>query len=436
MKADRYKHIALLFILIIVQMGLVKAQDKTQSINLETVLQIGGANNLTIQEYKLRQALALAKHTKAKEWWLPDVYFGTSVHQLWGSAMNGDGRFFTEVNRQNFWTGFGLNASWNFGDAIFKEDAAELKTQAAVYTTEVEKNKALVEVVQTYYDFLTAQLHYNAYEALSLEADTIARQIEIQVQAGIRYTSDALLAKSNYNHLRVEMLKAKTRYNNKSASLVRILNLDPNVKLVGMDSVLIPIELVSSESLRTPLESAYTSRPELQSMDLTLQSIHIEKKTTTTGLWLPELRVGTYGSYFGDVIQPLNPTSEVNVSLLWKIPLGRAVYGGDLKRFEMRIQLQENKISQTKSVVNEEVISSKLQITTAKEQLEIAKEGSELSGLALQQSMQRQQLGTVRPFEILQAQEIYIQSRLDYLNAVASFNKAQYAYYVAIGNNL
>ena len=78
----------------------------------------------------------------------------------------------------------------------------------------------------------------------------------------------------------------------------------------------------------------------------------------------------------------------------------------------------------------------KQQIPNAKEQLEIAKEGSELSELALQQNILRQRLGTVRPLEILQAQEIYITSRLDYLKAVAAYNKAQYTYYVAIGNSL
>jgi outer membrane protein TolC len=68
--------------------------------------------------------------------------------------------------------------------------------------------------------------------------------------------------------------------------------------------------------------------------------------------------------------------------------------------------------------------------------MDIAMAGGQFSEQALKQSIQRQQLGIVRPFEILQAQEIYIKSRLDYLKAVSSYNKAQYAYYVAIGNTL
>jgi len=427
---------AIQFILHFGFISLVNAQDKTQPINLETVLQLGGANNLTIEEYRQRQALALANLDKAREWWLPDIYAGTSIHQLWGNAMNGDGNFFTNVNRQNFWGGIGLNATWDFGDGVFKTNGAKLQADASVYLTQSEQNKALLSAIRAYYDFLAAQLYYKAYQQSAAQANTIASQIAIQVEAGIRYQSELLLAKSNYNHMKVEMLNAKTEYNIKSATLMELLNLDPSMILVGTDTVLAPLELVSTENMTASFDSVYQNRPELKSMELTLQSLNAEKRITTTGLFLPELRIDTYGSYFGDVFSPIDPTSEINAALIWKIPVGRLTYGGALKQYNVRIALQENQLAQTKAQVNKEVIVTRQQIAIAKEQMEIAKEGSQLAEEAVQQSIQRQLMGTVRPFEILQAQEIYIKSRLDYLKAVASYNKSQYAYYVAIGNNL
>ena len=41
--------------------------------------------------------------------------------------------------------------------------------------------------------------------------------------------------------------------------------------------------------------------------------------------------------------------------------------------------------------------------------------------------MERQALGIVRPFEVLQTQKIFTESRLDYIKAVATYNKSQYA---------
>ncbi len=416
--------------------GLAKAQDNAQAVNLETVLKLGGANNLTIQEYKQRQKLALANLAKAKEWWLPDIFAGATIHQLWGNAMNSDGKIFTNVDRQSFWGGTGLNATLDFGDGIFKARAAKLKVKASEYLTQAEKNKALLNIIETYYDFLAAQLHYNAYEQLVAEADDLASQIAAQVDAGLRFESELLLAKSNSNHMRVEMLNARTRYYNRSATLVKLLNLDPGMKLVAAETVLAPIELIITQSMDGSFDSAYQSRPELKSMELTLQSLYEEKKTTTTGLLLPELSVNAKGSYFGDVFSPLDATAEFNGALLWKVPLGRLTYGGELKQYNARIALQKIQMKQAIAQVNEEVISAREQILAAKEQTEVALEGSRLGEQALEQSIARQQLGTVRPFEILQAMEIYIKSRLDHLKAASTYNKAQYKLFVAMGNDL
>ncbi len=171
-------------------------------------------------------------------------------------------------------------------------------------------------------------------------------------------------------------------------------------------------------------------------MELMLQSLYEEKKTTTIGLLLPELSVNTKGSYFGDIFNPLDPTAEINGALLWKIPLGRLTSGGELKQYNARIALQKIQMKQTIAQVNEEVISAREQILAAKEQIKVALEGSQLGEQALKQSIERQQLGTVRPFEILQAMEIYIKSRLDHLKAISTYNKAQYKLLVAMGNDL
>ncbi|KKN07812.1 hypothetical protein LCGC14_1063160 [marine sediment metagenome] len=400
-KMKRYinKTIILVVILLAGFSGLAKAQDKTQAVNLETVLKLGGANNLTIQEYKQRQKLALANLAKAKEWWLPDIFAGTTIHQLWGNAMNTDGKIFTNLDRQSFWGGTGLNATWDFGDGIFKAKAAKLKARASVYQTQAEQNKALLNIIETYYDFLEAQLEYKAYEQLVAEAEDLASQIATQVEAGLRFESELLLAKSNSNHMRVEMLNARIQYYNMSAKLVKLLNLEPVMKLVGTETVLAPLELTSTQSMDGPFDSAYQSRPELKSMELMLQSLYEEKKTTTIGLWLPALTASTEGSYFGALFNPLDETAEINGALLWKIPLGRLTSGGELKQHNARIALQKIQMKQARAQVNEEVISAREQILAAKEQIKVALEGSQLGEQALKQSIQRQQLGQFVPLK-------------------------------------
>ena len=443
------KHIALGLFLFLV-LTTAGAQENIRAISLEEVLELGGANHLTIQEYQQRQALALADQAKAREWWLPDLQAGISTHQLSGAAMNGNGRFFLDVKRDNLWGGLGLDARWKPGDGIFKAKAASLNAQAAQYTTAAERNKALLGSIELYYDFLLAQLMQQSYDRLVLEADTLARQIGIQVQAGSRYSSDELLAKSNLSQLKIKMLQAKREQARTSAALAGQLQVEAGVQLIGTDSVLAPLNLQVTPLEMPNFETAWQNRPEFKSRQLKLSALQTEKKTATVGLLLPEIRVGTYAAYFGDLNNPLTPmdpiaypqtnqlypTYELNLAVTWRIPLGSIFYGGDLKQHRAKIQIAETQLAQLQTGARVELISAREQIQLADQQRQIAEEGSGYAKEALEQCIAREALGTARPFEILQAQEMFLKSRLDYLRAVADYNVAQYRLFVALGNNL
>ncbi|MFT6816168.1 MAG: outer membrane protein TolC [Sphingobacteriales bacterium] len=228
-KVKKIRFLLFVLFLITANTNQLTAQD-TVSINLEKVLELGGADNLTIKEYKERQKLSLAELAKAKEWWLPELYAGAQTQQLWGAAMNADGRFFLDVNRQNLWGGLGLNANWDFADGLYNAKSANLRSQASQYMTQAERNQQLLKMIDAYYNLMTAQLNYDAYQKLVVQSDRIIQQIKIQVEGGLRYESELLLAKSNKNHLQVEMLNAKKAYNNASASLKKLLNIEQNIK--------------------------------------------------------------------------------------------------------------------------------------------------------------------------------------------------------------
>ena len=444
------KEIGLLWLLLLfltVNMSKTLAQN-TISVNLEKILELAGADNLTIKEYKERQELSLAEFTKAKEWWLPEIYTGVQTQQLSGAAINSDGRFFLDVNRQNLWTGAGINAKWDFADGIYNAKSANLKNQANKYITEAEHNQQLLQIIYAYYELMTAQQNYNAYQNLVIQSDSIAQQIQIQLESGLIYESELLLAKSNKNHLKIEMFNAKKDYNNTSAALKKLLNIQQNIKIVITDKFLLPLDYTAE--LETLADSIYLNRPEIKANELQFQALKMERKKYTTGLLIPELSIGTYGSYFGRIngnvspmfpdqypeTQQLYPTGALNVSLMWKIPLGALTYQGDKKVYDSKMRLNEIKTKQFKAQISEEIANAKSDLKIAKDQIEIAKEALGFTTKALSQSIERQKIGTAKPFEVFQAQQFFLQAQLDYLEAVSDFNKAQYALKVAKGGNL
>lgn len=431
------------------------AQD-TLRLTLQKVLKIGGANNLTIEAYQEKQALSLAALADAKEWWLPEIYAGVQTQQLWGAAMNADGRFFLDVNRQNLWGGFGLNANWDFADGIYNTKAASLRSQADQYTSQAERNQQLLKIVNDYYDLMVAQLAHKAYQDLVAQSDSIVKQIQLQVENGLRYESELLLAKSKKNRLRVAMLDARKRYNTASAALKRRLNVAQNVELASEDEFLLPLDFTASQpggeqpSLETATEAALRNRPEIKANELQFQALQTARKKYTTGLLIPELNLGTYGSYFGRIngevspmlpaefpnTQQLYPTGALNISLMWEIPLGELVYEGDRKYAAAKMRLKAIEGEQFKARAGEEIANAISDVQLSRAQIETAREALDMTAEALDQSIKRQNRGTAKPFEVFQAQQFFLQAQLDYLKAVGAFNKAQYALKVAKGEVL
>ncbi|MFT5071905.1 MAG: outer membrane protein TolC [Chitinophagales bacterium] len=446
-KVKKIRFLSFVLFLIIANTNQLTAQN-TVPINLEKVLEWGGADNLTIKEYKERQKLSMAELAKAKEWWLPEFYAGIQTQQLWGAAMNADGRFFLDVNRQNLWGGLGLNANWDFADGIYNAKSANLRSQASQYVTQAERNQQLLKIIDAYYNLMTAQLNYDAYQKLLVQSDSIIQQIQIQVEGGLRYESELLLAKSNKNHLKVEMLNAKKAYHNASASLKKLLNIEQNVKLVSVDESLLPLDFTAE--LEAVEDSVYLNRPEIKANELQFQALEAERKKYTTALLIPELNIGTYASLFGRIngnVSPMTPaqypetrqlypTQALNVSLMWDIPLGALTYQGDKKSFDSKIRLNEIEADQINVQVNEEIANANSDLQLGKEQIETAKEGLDFTTEALNQSIERQKLGTAIPFEVFQAQQFFLQAQLDYLKSISAYNKAQYGLKVAKGEDL
>lgn len=405
-------------------------------VNLESVLKLAGANNLTIQEYKLKYQQALAEQSKAKEWWLPDIYFGASTHYLSGAAMNTDGKIFTDVNRNNLWAGLGIGAEIDFNKGYYSLLASKLKAKARQYESIAEKNKMILQAVLVYFDLQAEQLKYVFLQQLVSQSDTLSQQIKIKVDAGLLYQSEYLLSQSNYKHFYISLLQTKVEWQKKSALLANLLNLQNNIMLISADSSFIPLKIIEQKSDTINIKNGFEKRPEFLGLNAELQYFQTLRKTAKQGLLLPKFRIGMDNGAFGAYSAPLYNTYQFNASLIWNLPMGRFTYKGDLKKYDAQILFQQNEIEQFKNQYQQEVSVANSQLQISDEQVKMASDALQSSTEALHQSIERQKFGTAKAFEVFQAQQFYLQMQLDYLKAVSEYNKAQYALKVARGEML
>jgi outer membrane protein TolC len=350
--------------------------------------------------------------------------------------MNADGDIFTGVSRNNLGLGIGASIDVDFSRGNYDLHAAKQHAESVQYWGYAERNQAILQAVHTYFDLQAAQIKQVFLQNMAAESDTLAKQLKIQVGAGLRYPSEYLLAMSNYNHLKIALLQAETERQQHSAVLIDLLNLQGELSLVSADTFLAPIQLAVDTPEISVSQDVIAQRPEYRALQSEVSALQIQRNRADKGFFLPRLRAGVEDGPFGAFGQNFGNTFQINVAAVWTLPLDRLTTRGELQQWDARLASGQNQLGQFANRVKQEVRSVRVQSKGAEDQMAIAREALQLSGEALRQSLERQKLGTVKPFEVFQAQQIFLQAQLDYLNAVIAFNKAQFALKVALGGAL
>jgi len=421
--------------------GIVHSQSQIQSakkiaVNLPAILKLAGANNLTIKQYELQYQLSEARVDKAREWFLPTIQLGPTMHYLNGAAMQTTGVVLKDVTQKELWLGGGFAGTIDFNRGIFDVKAKREESAAVKFETQAQRNGVILDAVSNYYDLMVAQFDYNELLNLSSQADTLTEQIKLQVDAGLRYQSEYLLAQTNADHIRFRLADAEVQMQKKSDALLNILNIDTTAILVSADTGIMPVQIVPGTADTGETNRYIHNRPEYKSIQAELNSIQTERKTTTVGLLLPKFVVGTPDALLGTFGEPYYNTYVIDAGLLWNIPIGRIIYRGDVKTYNAEINIEQNNMQQFGNEVVQQVADARAQIKLSMQQMDFSRRSLSQANMALEQSIEREKLGTVLPFEVFQSEQFYVQAEDDYLKAVSDYNKAEYQLYVAMGNNL
>jgi len=406
------------------------AQDATQSITLDEVMKRAGAESGVVKEFQALYEVAKAEQQVAGQWWIPDLYLGVRYHQLDGAAMNGNGEFFRNVDRENFWAGAGLNVQWDLAQGIYGSKSADLGSESMMFRAQDQKNRAVLSAVEAYLDLSSAQSRVALLEDMEDESGKLLEQIRLQHEGGFLYESEYLLAKANHNRNKLNLRQAEKEMAQASDELIFLIHHDAQT-LRASDEVLAEVEFVTDLSADASAEI----HPLKKSMLAQYESAKAEKDEKTKGLLLPTVGIGNHNGLFGEPVTDLDFTYAINAAITWRIPLADLFGSGEAKVHQQRMALcdvyMENFNFETKRAMN----SARNVWRFSRDQLKLARESMDLTREAWLQSIQRQQLRTAEPYEVYQAQQFYMQSQIDYYQAVVDFNSAQYRYYVAVGNS-
>lgn len=417
-------------------------------LTFEEVLEYAGASNPTIKSLTAKHNQAIARHKAAKAWWLPTIYAGVRAHQLNGAAMNSDGIFFLDVDRQNVWGGVGAQIDWNLGKSIYESKAAKQQAKAVGFMSIAERNKAILAIVHQYFDLQSGQLKVSALKQILLKAEDIVQQLQAHTDAGFTHKSDLLVAKSNLNHQKVVYQQAQVRLLQQSSTLAGSLYLDESTKVIIKDSVYAAVEMVPDSQLvlGSDVNTVLNLRPEYKAQIHQIAAAKEKRNIIAKGMLFPNLYMGVSNGEFGDIDSPtgregveidkLHNTFDFNAALLWRFPLNDILGGGKRKIEQEQIKIEEYALQNMKYQVRTEVDNLTADIKVREENIVLAEESLKYAQEALTQTIERQKLRMAKAYEVFHAQRTYADAQNDYLDAIRNYNKSQYSLYVALGNNL
>jgi outer membrane protein TolC len=216
------------------------------------------------------------------------------------------------------------------------------------------------------------------------------------------------------------------------------------VQLDPVEQTMLPVHLLPPEGPPdAPVDLALRSRPEIAENRSLVQAAVSRVRQSRVSPFVPTVQAGYQagnftGGYTGDPAGFFGTSGgreDFSAALVWELKnLGL----GDIartRRREIDADAARIRLAQTVDRIVTEVVSAQAEVASRERQIDIARNSVETAIESLQLNENRIRGGNGLPIELLQSIQALDRARLNYLQAITSFNKAQFRLYVAVGTS-
>lgn len=399
-------------------------------IALDTVFQIAEEQNpqIGIAREKVREACAEKRVAAAR--WLPDLYVGTAYYRHEGGIQNFNGDLIRSSTGAMF-AGMEINGQLDLRDYAFQKVSAQRRVWQQKGELTRISTETVLEAANTYIDLLTART-----------GEAIAREMEADLKRLLEHTEK--LAKTEpaatveVSRIKAELwgrqqivLKAGEQARAASAKLAYLLGVDPCTEMVPVDQQIVPIELVDATPPTCELVSlALAAGPGIQELEGLLSLIHesIEKAQGPARL-LPIFGVrmaeGAFGAGPGEQTSwdnrwDLGLQARWNLTEFITLRDRRLASQAKIQQAHLAYQDLRNKLTMGVHEARGAIYSGRDQIRLARDAIQSARDSYRLSDQRFKNN-----LPGSSPSEVLLATRGVGLAQLNYLTAVAAYDKAQ-----------
>jgi outer membrane protein TolC len=443
-------------------MGLFAGQV-LQPIDLAGALRLAGARDVDIATARQRVFQAVADLEQARALWLPSIFIGPTWYRADGHIQDITGKVITADRSSLFLggtaalangfpapspgTGYpplnGLSSVLRISDAIFEPLAAKRVAVASQAGLQATANNMLLAATEAYFNLqLAAGALAIAREATG-NAELLSRITEAYARTGQGLEADHRRALAELRGRQRSIRGAVGQFKVASALLIRQLVLDPHVVLAPVEPAEAVVRLVPDDiPLECLIAEGLQHRPELAQAQEIVRATLLRLKQAKLRPFVPSLAVTYAGGGFGGgpngFFGNFGSRGDAAASLFWELHnLGftdlaivhrRRAENATANIDIVRVQAQ---VAADVVAAYEARAAAALQMEEARQAVTEGVESLELNFTSIRRGAGLP--GATRPIEVLQPIQALAQARLEYLDAVLAYNRAQFRLVRALG---
>jgi outer membrane protein TolC len=407
-------------------------------IDLPTALRLGGAQNLDVQIAREKLAEAKANHASAVSQFFPWLSPGITYRRHDDKIQDVEGNVI-DVHKYSYAPGAALAVQLGLGDAIYNSLAARQLAQAADHALNAQRQDSTLAAAQGYFDLALAQ----SAVLVARESVRIASDLETQlvsaVEAGMAFKGDLLRARVQADRNRLLQRQAQEQQRLSGARLAQVLRLDPSVELMAQEAELAPLTLVqSNRPLDLLVQQTLTARPELKQQASLVLASRDAKNGSLYGPLIPTVDAAAFWGGLGGGRRGVGDTfggqQDYVVGLSWRLGPGGLFDFGRVRSSDSRLKIAELTANKAEDEAVRQMIAAFTRWQSWGDQLETTRHALAAAEEGLQLAQRRKEFAVGVVLETIQTEQDLTQARLDYLRAVAEFNKSQFLLNWSIGS--
>ncbi len=311
----------------------------------------------------------------------------------------------------------------NGGKTIFDSKAGKFEMHSERRNLNFTTEEMVMRISMDYYELLDTKLRLEIYMKNHSERKAQLKLTENLYDAGLGTRFDVIRAQNELANADQQILNMISQFKTKQADLTYIMGIDFNAPLCPKEEEVKLYELVNENITTSELAmSAIKERQDVRSLEEKIKSLEYEKKSLYSE-FIPKADVTAQYSTQGTIKIGFGQNMQVIANL--NIPIGKNMGINTLNRIkakEAEIKMYEHQLQEKKRDIERNIISSYYKSKTSKDRAKIAEKQIDYATESVNLAELRLDTGEGILLDVIQAQTLKTQARIEYLDTVINYN--------------